>query len=95
MSEEIPVLTPTPEHKMLSTDDCVKMVQEISKTLIAEHTKLLAMALQKTPQSEPLEVSKTLEEMKKRVEGNQQQSGETAENTKFKVVNDLHKMVGN
>jgi methyl-accepting chemotaxis protein len=90
MTEEIPVLTPTPEPGMLRTEDCVKMVQEISKTLITEHAKILAMAIQRAPQSDfgvykPLEVSheinkltnkthQTIEEVRKRIGGSQEQS---------------------
>ncbi len=45
-----------PQHApndMLLTQDCVKMVQEISKTLIAEHAKLLATGF--TPQAQQIE----------------------------------------
>ncbi|HID99461.1 MAG TPA: hypothetical protein EYP59_04135 [Thiotrichaceae bacterium] len=39
-----PIVTQEPE-RMLHTDECIKMVQEISKTLIAEQSKLLAVAM--------------------------------------------------
>jgi len=94
VAEQIPVLSPEPGT--LRTDECVKMVQEISKTLIAEHAKLLAVALQKVPGENALaEVNKltnqSIEEVTNRAK---QEPDETSENTKFKVVNDLNKMVG-
>jgi len=96
MTEEIPVLRASPEQGTLRTDECVKMVQEISKTLIAEHAKLLAMALQKAPgEAVSNEVNKlankTIEEVKNRIE--EEPTGEPSETTKFKVVTDLNKMV--
>ncbi|KHD07600.1 hypothetical protein PN36_08750 [Candidatus Thiomargarita nelsonii] len=99
MTEEIPVLRASPEQGTLRTDECVKMVQEISKTLIAEHAKLLAMALQKAPGAVSNEVkklaNKSIEEVTNRIEGKQEGPiGEPSEETKFKVVTDLNKMVG-
>jgi len=94
MTEEIPVLRGNPEQSTLRTDECVKMVQEISKTLIAEHAKLLAMALQNAPGAVSHEVkqlaNKSIEEVTNRLEP----TAEPSEETKFKVVTDLNKMVG-
>jgi signal transduction histidine kinase len=77
-----PILTQDSET-MLRTDDCIKMVQEISKTLITEQTKLLAKAIngqgsgeqhsehQMTHEVKNLanQTYQTIEEMKKIVEG--------------------------
>ncbi len=47
------------EDKMLLTEDCIKMVQEISKTLIAEHAKLLTTSL--APQAKQILTQKSQE----------------------------------
>lgn len=48
VTEEIPVMPQVSNQGMLRTDECIKMVQEISKTLIAEQSELLAAAIQGT-----------------------------------------------
>ena len=78
-----PIVSEEPD-RMLRTDDCIKMVQEISKSLIAEQSKLLAKALNREsieedmPEHQVIKVKnlanqtyQTIEEMKKMVEGKQ------------------------
>ncbi len=103
ITPEIPVLTPAPEHGTVRTDDCIKMVQEISKTLIAEHAKLLATVIQPAEGAQKVEISQelkqlankteqTIEEVKKKVEANQQPS--SADKTTEKVMGNLNQMLG-
>jgi len=78
-----PIVSEEPD-RMLRTDDCIKMVQEISKSLIAEQAKLLAKAMNRQsleedmPEHQVIKVKnlanqtyQTIEEMKKMVEGKQ------------------------
>ncbi|RKZ37739.1 MAG: hypothetical protein DRQ41_12910 [Gammaproteobacteria bacterium] len=48
VTKEIPVMPQMSEQGTLRTDECIKMVQEISKTLITEQSQLLAAALHGT-----------------------------------------------
>ncbi len=111
IEQEIPVLTPISGETKLYTDDCIRMVQEISKTLITEHAKLLATAIHKSAPSNHLEVNEeikqltnkshqTIEEVKKKVATKQQQVFEDMSSTapmapSNSVMGDLNQMVGN
>ncbi len=50
VNQPMPGVTQTQNKAMLPTDECIKMIQEITKTLIAEQSKLLATAIPKAAQ---------------------------------------------
>ncbi|MCK5876494.1 MAG: cache domain-containing protein, partial [Candidatus Marithrix sp.] len=78
---EIVNSTPTPynDGNMIRTDECIKMVQEVSKTLITEHTKWLATNLEQPKNGSSIRDIK------------RQASSRSHTNT---IINDLNKMVG-
>ncbi len=69
---------------MIHTDECIKMVQEVSKTLIEEHSKWLAVNLEQ-PRNNSQSGNHSINDIKK------QAKMRSHTNT---VINDLNKMVG-
>ncbi len=96
---EIPTQSITSEAGMLPTADCIKMVQEITKTLMTENSKLLAAAMRQAPKNadknHQFEVAnqilsnkthQTIEEVKQRVQAEKS-------NGNGKVMGNLNQMV--
>ncbi len=97
---EIPAVMPIYEQGMLPTNDCIKMVQEITKTLMTENSKLLAAAMRPVPhnadENRQFEVAnqvltnqthQTIEKIKKQVQADKSSNGN--------VMGNLNKMVTN
>jgi len=52
VDQKIPVAISTPSQAMLPTNECIKMIEKVSKTLIEQQTKLLAaVMMQKVPKT--------------------------------------------
>jgi methyl-accepting chemotaxis protein len=93
---EIPALMPTTDAGLLPTTDCIKMVQEITKTLITENRKLLAEAIKQIPNStdknnqfeiaNQILTNKTIEKIKQRT-----QTDKSSANGN--VISDFNQMV--
>jgi hypothetical protein len=93
VAKEIPTTTTVAQpNNCVRMDECTKMVQEISKTLISEHLKLFATTIpaitQRGPENEKTykmakeikelanNTYQTIEEVKKMVEAGQSQQSE-------------------
>ncbi|MFK5971048.1 MAG: cache domain-containing protein [Candidatus Marithrix sp.] len=80
------VITPSPDNsgRMIHTDECIKMVQEVSKTLITEHSKWLAVNISQPENYPTRPENSSIEDIKR------QARMRSHTNT---VINDLNKMV--